>query len=487
MELTLERPRLDAPASPDVRRAFRPRWWLVFCAVAAAFAGLFTSNQFLTSASVLSLPVICYFTWREGEPPVLAFGCIFQWLQATAAIFYTDWFHLTLEDAYGDRAMTMATWLSLGAVITLAAGIRLGLTRFPVSQCDALESEAGQCSISSIAILYFVTSVCAAVIERLAWQVPSLTQPLLAFASLKWTFVFMLSYSILQQHRGYALLVACVLFEFASGLLGVFAGFKSVFFVLVVAAMTSPLALKGRRLAISLLCFVTMLTAGIVWTAVKMDYRSYLADDESGEVSSSPAERRFGRLADLVGALDAETIGEGLEGLVMRLSYVNFFALSIENVPARVPYENGRLWAGSVEHALMPRLLFPNKPVIDDSERTRLYTGIFVSGAEQGTSISIGYVGESYIDFGPVGMFAPILGLGIFYGLLYRMFALRTRYKFFGCSLAVSVLIFSAYEIEASNIKLVGGVAVAAIASAIVYKFAGRRITAFIGIARPEG
>src|SRR4029077_6417558 len=103
---------------------------------------------------------------------------------------------------------------------------------------------------------------------------------------------------------------------------------------------------------------------------------------------------------------------DGMDALIMRISYVNFFALATENVPGRIPYENGALWRGSVVHMFMPRVLFPEKPILDDSERTRTYTGMNVAGSEQDTSIGIGYVGESYIDFGPIGMFIPIFLLG---------------------------------------------------------------------------
>jgi len=97
-----------------------------------------------------------------------------------------------------------------------------------------------------------------------------------------------------------------------------------------------------------------------------------------------------------------------------------------------------------------------------------------VAGAEAGTSIGIGYVGESYIDFGPVGMFTPIFLLGLLYGVINRFFITRTRYKLLGSAFAVSILIFSAYEIETSNIKLVGGVIAAALVSIVIYKaFAG--------------
>jgi hypothetical protein len=103
-----------------------------------------------------------------------------------------------------------------------------------------------------------------------------------------------------------------------------------------------------------------------------------------------------------------------------------------------------------------------------------MYTGVDVAGTEQNTSIGIGYVGESYIDFGPFGMFIPIFLLGAFYGLVYRLLVTKTRYKLLGSSIAVAVLIFNAYAIETSNTKLFGSVLGVTIVSAIFYKvFAG--------------
>ena len=121
----------------------------------------------------------------------------------------------------------------------------------------------------------------------------------------------------------------------------------------------------------------------------------------------------------------------------------------------------------------MPRILFPNKPALEDSAITSLYTGIEVAGAGEGTSIGIGYMAESYVDFGPVWMFAPILLLGLFYGLIYRFFVLRVRYKILGSAIASSILVFGAYTIETSNVKTVGGnVSVLLVMSCFYFLFA---------------
>jgi hypothetical protein len=152
----------------------------------------------------------------------------------------------------------------------------------------------------------------------------------------------------------------------------------------------------------------------------------------------------------------------------------------MKNVPRNLPYENGNLWMEALEHAAMPRLFFPNKPAIDDSDRTRLYTGLDVSGADQGTSIGLGYVAESYIDFGSVLMFAPIFGLGLFYGFIYRLFAIRAKERLLGTGIAVAILVFGAYTIETSNIKLVGWNITGVLVLGTLYLLLGRTISRWL-------
>lgn len=468
------RDKASSPRSHSVRTGF-----LCVCAVLAAW-GFFTPNGLVTSVAFMVLPLAGILLYREGEAPVLLFGCVFQWLQATAAIFYTNNLGISLNDAFGSNALNMATWLSIATVLVLALGERCGFVGAGGSLMSQLASEASRMSIEKIAVLYGVSLVVATLLTAAAWHLPSIMQPLLAIAALKWGTVFLLCYTVLHQKRGYGWLLGCIGLEFAMGLMGSFANFKGVFFVLVVAAMSSPLALRGRRLVVSATCFILLFVLGVVWSAVKMDYRTFLSEEYMDTDGGIPIERKFGKLADLVESVTWENLNDGIDALILRVSYVNYFALAIENVPARVPFENGELWKGAVIHVLTPRFLFPDKPILDDSERTRLYTGMQVAGAEADTSIGIGYVGESYIDFGPVWMFAPIFCLGILYGVINRFFITRTRYKLIGSAFAVSILVFNAYELEVSNIKLVGGVIAAALVGLVIYNAFGGALMAYL-------
>jgi hypothetical protein len=112
----------------------------------------------------------------------------------------------------------------------------------------------------------------------------------------------------------------------------------------------------------------------------------------------------------------------GLENLVYRVSYVEFLALSMKQVPTYLPHENGTLLISAIGHILKPRILFPDKKPIYDSELTSKYTGVQFSGAEQGASFSLGTVAESYVDFGKYYMFIPIFFFGLWIGWMYKYF-----------------------------------------------------------------
>ena len=238
-----------------------PSWvWII--AAASAICGFFSANPLLTPAAIAVLIFSLRLLWRRGEPPVLVFACAMQWLQAAALIFYTDFYHASVAQAGGGIELETATWLSLVAVLVLATGMRCALIRAGRSQHEALVNEARRISIGNAFAAYLVSFVIAGIAERIAFTVPSVTQLIGALITLKWVSIFILAFAIIEQRSGYIFLGSVVLIELAVGLLGFFSGFKNVFFVLLVVTMASPLALRGRRLAITIAVVVALL---FVW------------------------------------------------------------------------------------------------------------------------------------------------------------------------------------------------------------------------------
>jgi hypothetical protein len=458
-------------AQPDKAWTWLP-WWVWIVTGVLAVWGVFSANPILTPVALLLLTSCAQLLWRSGEPPVLVFACAMQWLQASAIIFYTNAYAVSLEEAGGGPEFETATWLSLLAVLALALGMRLALVHCRRSQYAAMRAEALRLNVANAFIAYLVCFVVSTVAGRIAFAFPGFAQLIYALTTLKWMAVFVLAFACMEQRRGYVFIAAVVAVEIAVGVFGFFAGFKSVFFVLLVVALTSPLALRGKRLAFSAAVVAAVFVLGVVWSSIKGQYRDFLNQGSGQQEVVVTMDESAAKLTDLIGSFSWENFTDGLETLILRIGYVKFFALTLANVPDAVPYEHGALWLGALKHVATPRLFFPQKEAISDSDRTMLYTGVRVATAEQGTSIGIGYVAESYVDFGPRWMFAPIFLLGLFYGLIYRVFVVRARFKLLCTAIASAILIFGAYAIETSNIKIVGGnVTVVLVMTALYFAF----------------
>jgi hypothetical protein len=174
--------------------------------------------------------------------------------------------------------------------------------------------------------------------------------------------------------------------------------------------------------------FSVSLFFAVVWTYSKGEYRKYLTGGERTqfiiEQDNLSNIQKFYEIVqrDFSSQNFKENFLIGFENLVYRVSYVEFLALTMKQVPTYLPHENGNLLVSAIEHILKPRILFPDKKPIYDSDLTSKYTGVQFAGAEQGTSFSLGTVAESYVDFGKYYMFIPILFFGLLIGWMYKYF-----------------------------------------------------------------
>lgn len=441
------------PATDHIRLPFGI--WAGF-AVLVIWGG-FTVNPLITVSALLMLPALAWLLWRRDEPPVLLFACFMQWLQAAVGIFYENSQGRTLDEVAGVTKLVQATWSSLLGVLVLALGMKLALVHLRKVNRSAIADEVAALSPSLLFRAFLVVFPICIAVRGVAFLFGGLAQPLFAATAFQWVVVVLLAEAVLRQKKNLSLLIIVVGIEFAQGLMGFFGGFKEVFFVLGVVLLTSPGRLPLRKWLAIVAILVVVIPTACVWTAIKPEYRTFLSQGESTQAVTVPVGARVLKLVELVQGLNGEEFATGFEDAVQRLSYVTYFAHCINNVPDNVPYENGSLWLGAIQHSLMPRFLFPGKAVTDDSQRARIYAGVDVAGQEEGASIGIGYMAESYVDFGPYGMFAPILLLGVFYGLIYRHFVARERHRVIGMACAVAILVFGAISIETSNLKLVGG------------------------------
>ncbi|PPC88186.1 MAG: hypothetical protein CTY31_02275 [Hyphomicrobium sp.] len=454
---------------------------LVFVGVVllSLFYALLSQNPTLTICALIVLSIGLAILLRKGEPPVLAYIFMFQWAQSAGAIFYANTLgqNVDLISTNGSN-IEFAIVLSMLGLLALVIGIRIAAGPPLTNYGEFARHQAQHIPQKRWFMLYVATTIVAFLAIAMAQRIPGLSQPLLALADLKWAGFVIFTFATFSNPKASRVLWGFIfLFEFVSSIGGFFSNFKSVFiFSLfgIVAARTK--FSLSQNLSIAAL-FGLLLALGIVWSAIKPDYRSFVIEGEAASTEPMSYAERVEKLAKLVGDLDTEQTQEAISKLIERIIYVEYFGAAIDYVPKYVPHQNGALWLESVSRPFMPRLFFPNKAPIDDSILTSTYTGINVAGADHGTSISIGYMGESYIDFGPYGMMIAIFFLGLVLGGIYRWLMTSPRSAgIIGMGLVSSILM-SASAIENSILKLGGTIVVSILVAFIIDRFVVPRIT----------
>jgi hypothetical protein len=438
-----------------------------------ALLGLGTPNPLLSVAAAALLAVLILLTWRPGEPPILVLAVGFQWLQVVMKIIHADLRGVPVAalNVYGGE-LEAAIWLSMASLLAVALGIRVALLGMPAAAAALARREALILSVRRVFGVYVAFALVAVAARSVAWEYPQLTQLLLKTGELKWVFFFLLGYVCFTKRRGYPFLALAFGAEVVSGFGGFFGAFKTAFFVLVIAYGAATVRWRARRALVIGGIIGSLFFLGLVWTAVKVDYRDSLNLGQRDQVIRVDLQDRYARLFDLIGGLERADLRQSLRDLADRIAYVDYFSRVLVMVPDVRPYEGGALWLGALRHVLMPRLLFPDKAARPlDTDLTARYTGMSMRAAGRGTSISMGYVAETYIDFGVPVMFSLLFVLGLLWGGIYRFLIGGSRSLLvLSYGLTISVLL-PLYQFEINNVKLLGGVLSSFIVAVLVQRF----------------
>ena len=431
-------------------------------AVAVFLIGGLGPNMMLAAFSVLVLLVGSALLWRPEESPILLFAFAFPWLQGSIAIFHANWLDIAIFDyaPFSGNAQS-AILLSLSGLAAFAVGMRLGAGPWRAQDALGLRQMALSQPMGRWFGLYAIAWVTSFLALSFAWVVPGLLHLMLATATMRWVFFFMLAYSFFARGSGAGrLFPLAFLFEFATEVGTYFSDFKTVFFVTLFAAFAAGVRLTPRALIGFAAAAAVIVALGIVWTSIKVEYRSFVSGGEAKQVVTVDYLTRLGKLAELAGDLNGETLANGADQFLRRLSYVEFFGVVLVTVPHQLPHTHGAIVWDAVVRPFTPRMVFADKEAIDDTARTNLYTGGLV-GISEGTSISLGYIAETYIDFGEFGMIAALLAIGVFYGGVYRsLLRWKASRGLLGMAVATAVLT-GASTMDNSFTKVFGGVVAA--------------------------
>jgi hypothetical protein len=399
---------------------------VIVVALAFSLFGMTISGSPLTVlAGGLSLSILLFTLWQIDVPPIMLIPALYQWVQVAIKPFLTIVYAKPIDqvlDAGGGLWTNLepAAVFGFSGISCLAIGLWIGSGRPRVNLANALRMEARAWNLKFVLRLAIGAIIIGHTVNAFAGLAGSALQLVLPFAGLAYCGIFVLAYWCLVNKTGYRYLAAIMIFEIVIGLTGFFADFRGPVLVLAMAALTARPSVRFSNVVILTGVAAVILCVATFWSAVKNDYRTFVNEGTGAQSANVPFQDRLNYIINAAAAFDGEQFSEGFQRLLARQSYIDFLGATLSNVPKFVPHEDGMRSVDAIENMIMPRFLFPNKPALQpDTVVTAEYTGLSFT-ADEYTSISIGYLGELYIDFGYFGALIAALILGAMVGVGYR-------------------------------------------------------------------
>lgn len=389
--------------------------------ILAAFIMATTLHGIYIVAALGVLLIIILLTWRQYLPNVFAFIMIFHWCQIVTYILFINsaWkgdLNL-LTDSSGKAYFTALSGVLVMSFIFKTVALKnLYITANQIE--DALQKINPKRVLQLYLILYFVSNV----LGRLAFGYGSLTQILLDIALLKWAGFVLLGYLSFTKKEYRVFFAVAFILDFVGGFFSYFSSFKDVFFYTAIVAMTfiSKIDFKVSLKAATIGFFLFFLA--VAWTVIKGDYREFLNEGSNQQVVSVSQGQAFSKLSDLVTVLNTETLNEGIGQFFYRLQYVYHLSKVMDRIPSVEPFQDGAVWAETIQFTTVPRMFNADKAVYDASLKASRFTGIQYLGQSQGVSFSLGYFADCYVDFGIPGMFFALAVLAFIWSKIFRYF-----------------------------------------------------------------
>jgi hypothetical protein len=174
--------------------------------------------------------------------------------------------------------------------------------------------------------------------------------------------------------------------------------------------------------------------------SIKHEYRDAI---ESGDAVNRPG-YFFSLLSSRV--LNPSTVfqPERLYSAAVRGNQGFLMARTIDYVPKYEPYAKGETIIKSITASFVPRVLWPDKPILGGKENTCRFLG---DCAQRSYSYNIGQIGEGYVNFGPVWNILYMLLYGLF--INWSLYKIRKiSFKYPTIILWIPLLYFAALSLE---------------------------------------
>ena len=323
--------------------------------------------------------------------------------------------------------------------------------KLPNITFEGLKYYAYQLSIEKTFRVYLIAFLILNFLAPIRFLLIGYTQIIVSLIVVKWFLFLLFGFQVILKKEKKKIFYFIIAFEFISGF-GFFSDFKTVLFYVVYLSIILLNRLKMRELIKWSIIGIIAFLGSIAWTTVKNEYRQFLTQGNRTQNVQVSENEALSKLYELTSSNDQKTSSSSTLKFLDRLQGTYHLALAMHNVPMLIPYQNGKNWGETLEFVLTPRLLNPDKPILDQSVKASKYTRIQYAGLKQGTAVSLGYFADCYIDFGFYGMFLVIFTIGLIYGCTYFFFMKYSSKNYlFNCSVVGAIFMeFFAFDMDNS-------------------------------------
>jgi O-antigen polysaccharide polymerase Wzy-like protein len=433
---------------------------------------IITAALWATSLNDVSLPqiiaafILCWIPWaayrewnrgmRETIPLFFLVGAMY-WLAYAVPLFWLrhDINLITGGHHLSEHAITQSLYLAVLGVAALGVGIRIaGCWRFMESFRPDIHRSPGRWNYLRFALL-------ATTFLRIAVPIDTLGGGGRQFLAIIETVVPSVTFVVLLRYylRGAAIPIDKALLAGYAGvalIAGISSGWLGTFVGLAIMAM-GVFVCERRKLPLVAIMIgipiVLFLQPGK--ERFRQQYWREGASDSYVERFNFWMDSSWSEWGKALSSSDQDESRNLANQTLGRLSLLQQTANVMEATPERVPYQYGRLYSYMLV-TFVPRLFWPDKPSVNDSNRWyQVAYRLTMRNELNGVSIAVGYLPESYINFGWFGPPVVLFCLGILLGLFDKIF-LRPSSGLLLNSIGV-VLLPQLLQVEAQLAQYIAG------------------------------
>jgi hypothetical protein len=414
---------------------------------------LFFNNGIYLFICFATLLLLANLTWRYGKPGILFFAFFMQWLQVAAYVFWmnTAGFDINKFSSNADTAiMISCSGLLIMAVIVYSMTTRLSI------QKEDLQKYASQFNEKRVLILYIISTLFLTSLGYIFGMASAITQVLINISALRWVFFMVYGFIVFANKRSKLIFFVIIIFEFTSSLYSYFSNFKEVLLYSLILTITFIDKINLKHFFLGVLTILVLGGLLLTWSAIKGEYRNFLSKGERQQVVSVERSEAFGKIQDQINNLSLKKYQLAMNVSLYRLQYILNLSLAMDRVPSIIPYQNGQIWGDNISFAIAPRFLFPDKGIYNASGKASKFTGKRYAGLKEGSSFSLGYFADCYVDFGYIGMFIPLTLIALFVSVIYLVFYKMQSLNLFLRFAIINVCLYNFISFESDGLFVFG-------------------------------